>query len=224
MISSQEAASTPEYNELSTISNKLDNSKISSYVSDKQELDTKANPMKALLGNAMYTAMTVQKANENQEIKQSAQQLIDVSKKALTLINNFYRNNGLQIETSPSTSSPAAPVAQLAPQQHKKPQTSTDVPSVAKNLAGALEHSIEKLSTGPERTAQLKQINVMVKALQNYFTQLQKNSGLQGYFARMAIVSALQKAYSTLEYSDLDVVQSLNEGRGVPETPDSKIV
>jgi hypothetical protein len=213
------SASTPEGGVLEKIGNMLDNYVVPSYVNDKGELDSKASPVRSLLANAMATCFQVRDGQFPQEAKEAAQQIISEVKMAIDRINTFYRNNGLQVEDF-SAPTPAAGPASTAPQAAKTQVNPTDA---AKNLAKALEASVDKLTTGPERTAQLQRIENTVKTLQNYFRTSQKSGGLQGYFARMEIVSALQKLYSALEYADLDVVKSLNAGRGVPETPDSKI-
>lgn len=205
------------------ISTMLGNASVSSFVNDKSELDAKASPIFALLGNAINVGSRAESNSPNPQARSMGTQLKNEAQRAVTLINSFYRNNGISFVDIESTLSPHnPPVAGPAPTAAPaKPKAS--VADAAKNLAKALEARVDRLSTGPQRAAQLKELEAGVKALQNYFRHLQKAGGLQGYFARMEIVSALQKIYSALEYADLDVVQSLNAGRGVPETPDSKI-
>lgn len=95
---------------------------------------------------------------------------------------------------------------------------------LSKNVSKALVDKVNKLSDGPERVAQLKEVENGVKTLQNYFRRLQNSKALNDYFARIDIVNALNKAYNVLDHKDLQTVVSLSPGHGgVPETPDSKI-
>lgn len=225
MLAERLQVSLPETGALSNIANLLSNSMYgASAVSSKNELDAKANPIKSLLGNAMSTAMKVGDMQEvDQESKEIALQVRSEAKKALTYINNFYRNNGIQLEDLSNPSQPSQPAAPAAAPAAPKQVAKANPTEAIKNLTKTLEASIDRLGTGPQRTAQLQKINAMVRTLQNYFTTSQKSGGLQEYFVRMEIVNALQKVYSALDYSDLETVTSLNAGQGVPETPDSRI-
>ncbi len=90
-------------------------------------------------------------------------------------------------------------------------------------MANALVSRVDALPEGPQRTTQLGLIDSGIRALQRLFRSLKNSRGLQDYFARMEIVRALQKVYGALDYDDLAVVKSLDNGRGVPDSPDATI-
>lgn len=115
------------------------------------------------------------------------------------------------------------PVASVPVSNQTQPQ-SKKLNQLSKSVSKALVDKVNKLSDGPERVAQLKEVENSVRTLQNYFKRLQNSKALNDYFARMDIVNALNKAYNALDHNDLQTVVSLSPSRGgVPETPDSKI-
>jgi hypothetical protein len=96
-------------------------------------------------------------------------------------------------------------------------------PSI-KNLSTALVNKVNKLSDGPDRVNQLKEIDRGVKTLQDYFRKLQNNNSTNAYLEKVDIVNALKKAYQPLDYKDLQTVVSFGPNfGGVPESPEAKI-
>lgn len=95
---------------------------------------------------------------------------------------------------------------------------------ISKEVSKSLVNKVDKLVDGPNRVNQLREVELGVKTLQNYFRRLQNSGNLNDYFARMDIVNALNKVYNTLDNNDFQTVVSLapNSG-GLPESPDSKI-
>jgi hypothetical protein len=185
------------------------------YVSSKEELDKLAGELGqfrtgvSTLVGLVDSAKTVtpDARNFSNMIKQEAGSIAQA-------VTSFYRNQGIPV----AESQPAAQPAIEAPTAPAPKPTET-----AKRLARALIAKVDQLPEGQQRSAHLGVVEKGVKALQNIFKSLQNSKGIQDYFAKMEITKALQHAYSNLDYNDLATVKSLEGGRGVPDSPDSKI-
>jgi hypothetical protein len=125
--------------------------------------------------------------------------------------NESFMDSEAPAETKPVETAPvAAPAKKSAPS--------------VKNLSSALINKVNKLSEGPERINQLKEIDRGVKTLQDYFRRLQNNNSTNAYLAKVDIVNALKKVYQPLDFKDLQTVVSFGPNfSGVPETPEAKI-
>lgn len=191
------------------------------YVSSKEELDKLAGELGqfrsgvATLVGLVDNAKTVSPdaRNFSNMIKQEAGSVAQA-------VISFYRNQGIPVADAQSATPAAAPAAPATPSTPKPVAKPSDT---AKRLARALVAKVDQLPAGPERAAHLGVVEKGVKALQNMFKSLDGSKGIQDYFAKMEITRALQHAYSNLDYNDLATVKSLEGGRGVPDSPDSKI-
>lgn len=144
----------------------------------------------------------------------------DLASAQLTNLKNYRSENFPAMEDSPNQ------VVKLKEQVVPGNLKSQKLNQMSKSVSKALVNKLNSLSDGPERAAQLKEIDLGVKTLQNYFKRLQNSNVLNDYLARVDIVSALNKAYNALEPNDLKTVVTLSPdgaGGGVPESPDSKI-
>lgn len=150
-----------------------------------------------------------------------ASYVLDLAKSQTVFLNAWQAQNA-PLMTSEDKPSENKPVAQTAPAAGKPQKLN----QMSKAVSKALVNKINQLSDGPQRASQLKEIDLGVKTLQNYFRRLQNSNVLNDYLARVDIVSALNKVYNALEQDDLRTVVSLSPdgaGGGVPESPDSKI-
>lgn len=149
-----------------------------------------------------------------------ASYVLDLAKSQASFLNAWQAQNAplMTSEDKPAEK----PVAQTAPVAGKPQKLN----QMSKAVSKALVNKLSQLSDGPDRASQLKEIDLGVKTLQNYFKRLQNSNVLNDYLARVDIVSALNKVYNALEHDDLKTVVSLSPdgaGGGVPESPDSKI-
>lgn len=133
LLEGSQQASTYESEMAKKISDTLYNSRAPSYVTDKSELNAKANPFMALLGNSIDVANRVLAPNYNvdQQAKETADQLKAEAKKALSAIYNFYKANGVPLEDLETVPSPEKTVTK-AP--NKSVPTSSAVLQAQKDL------------------------------------------------------------------------------------------
>lgn len=189
------------------------------YMSSKEQLDNEASSLRNSLTAAMnLEAMVNNVQNVSPDARNMAKMMKQEAESAQNAIVSFYRNQGFP--TTDYVQKPEEKAVLPKPEQAKPAQKPADA---AKRLAGALIAKVDQLPKGPERQVHLSIIESGVRALQNFFRRLQNSKSLQDYFAKIEIVKALQKVYSELDYNDLEVVKSLDNGRGVPESPEATI-
>lgn len=203
----------------SQLASALDKFRSQTYMSSKEQLDGEATSLRNSLNAVMNLEAVVNNIKAVQpDVKNMAKMMKQEAVNAQNALVSFYRNQGFPTTDYAQKSEEAVALPKAAPAKPvAKPSDS------AKRLAGALIAKVDQLPTGPERQVHLGMIEAGVKALQNFFRRLQKSTGLQDYFAKIEIVKALQKVYGTLSYDDLAVVKSLDNGRGVPDSPDATI-
>lgn len=198
----------------------LENFRNVNYMSSKEQLDGEAKSLRETLNAVDNLEAFVDAANVSPEAKNMAKMMKQEAQNAQNALVAFYRDHGY-----PTTDYAQSPTekAVVPPKPAAAPAIAQKSSDTAKRLANAVIQRVDSLPEGPERKAHLGIIESAVKTLQNLFRSLQKGKGLQDYFAKMEIVKALQKVYSTLDYNDLEVVKSLDNGRGVPDSPDATI-
>jgi len=186
--------------------------------SNNYDLDTLPNLKSAVLGLMNVANL----GNLNQESRSAwtnsvfhqAGNVADLVEKQIKFLNEWRTKNLPPEETPPNQNS----------SQETTKQTQPKLNQLSKSVSQNLSNKVQKLSNGPDRQTQLKEVELGVKTLQNYFKRLQNSNNLKDYFARIDIINTLNKVYNSLDDKDLQTVNSLGpNGSGIPENPDAKI-